>query len=397
MSTPQFRRATRQAVKLKVLAMGPSGSGKTMGALRIAESITPKIALIDSENDRSGYYADSIEFDSLSLHDHTPNGYMEAIQAAIEAGYEIVIIDSLSHAWLNVLDRKEAYDRANPRSNSYTNWKLFGAEWERLIRFILDAPIHVIATARSKQAYELVEDNGKKRPEKMGLAPQIREGTEYEFALVFDLFPSHMARVTKDNTGRFDRGEAVLWNLCDGSVGAELRDWLQTAKPVARPTPATCAAIDDAIRALPENKQVAARQRWAARRDKGVTEEEAQQILAALRPATSPAETTAGEPDATSQAEPDQPAEDQAEPAAETETDPAEAALSEDTRSSLEESILTLERHDERQGRQWRRAYDQQRESLTEAKGQELVSRLRPLVQAAVEAARSEAEADDAE
>lgn len=284
MSQFQFKRAARQAVKLKTLTIGPSGSGKTLGSLRVASAIAPgKVALIDSENDRSSYYADALEFDSLSLSSHKPDDYINAIQAAIDAGYQAVIIDSLSHAWQNVLDRKGKHDRDNPRSNGYTNWKIFGAEWEKLIRFILDAPIHVFATSRSKQAYELItNDNGKKTPEKLGMAPQIREGTEYEYALVFDLLPSHKARVTKDNTGRFDKGEGVLWDLCDGSVGAELRDWLAGAVPVARPTPETCAAIDDAIRALPEAKQTEARQRWAARRDKGVTEEEAQTMLAAL-------------------------------------------------------------------------------------------------------------------
>lgn len=75
---------------------------------------------------------------------------------------------------------------------------------------------------------------------------------------------------------------------CATAASALNCDWLQTAKPVAWPTPETCAAIDDAIPLLREAKQVNARQRWAARRDKGVTEEEAQQMLAALGPAPAP-------------------------------------------------------------------------------------------------------------
>lgn len=251
-----FKRAQRTAVKLKVLAMGPSGAGKTYAALHIAHGIAPgKIALIDSENDRSGYYADVLPFDSLSLDSHTPKDYIAAIDLAVANGYEVVVIDSLAHAWQNVLDRKTQYERANPKANSYTTWGTFGAEWERLIRHILDVNVHIIATSRSKQAYEQVTDsNGKKKVEKLGMQPMLRDGAEYEFALVFDIQPSHMAQCTKDNTGLFDQDAMQMWNLCDGSVSKLLREWLTTAKPAA-PKPAPAPVVDDANK--PSAEQVA--------------------------------------------------------------------------------------------------------------------------------------------
>jgi hypothetical protein len=280
--TIQFRRAARNSVKLKTLITGASGAGKTIGALRLAEALAAmpgKIALIDSENDRSSYYADLVEFDVLSLSDHRPDAYLTAMAAAVEAGYEYIIIDSLSHAWQNVLSRKEAYDRANPRSNSYTNWRLFGAEWDRFLRGILALPAHVIATARSKQAYEQTEVEGRKKVVKVGLAPVLREGTEYEFALHFDLNEAHKADIKKDNTRKFD-DRAVLWDLCDGSVAHALRAWMASATPVASPTSETCKALEDAISALPEAKRSAVRQRWGTLRAIGVTEAEAQEMLA---------------------------------------------------------------------------------------------------------------------
>jgi hypothetical protein len=280
-----FKRAVRSAVKLKVLITGPSGGGKTLGALRLAEGLgLGDIALIDSENDRASYYADRLTFDVLSIPDARPDTYVAAMRAAVEAGYQVVIIDSLSHAWQNVLDRKTEYERANPKTNSFANWKTFGGEWDRMIRAILDLPAHVIATARSKHAYEQIElEGGKKKVTKLGLAPTIREGTEYEFALHFDLNEEHAAEVKKDNTGRF--GDATrVWDLCNGTVVGPLREWLAGATPVERPSAATLAAIDEAIAALPEGKQAEARRRWAARRDKGVSEAEAQHLLAKLAP-----------------------------------------------------------------------------------------------------------------
>ena len=230
-----FKKAQRTAVKLKALFMGPSGSGKTLGALKVAKGLSPKVALIDSENDRSSYYADAVDFDSLSLKEHTPKAYMKAIDDAMEADYEVVVIDSLSHAWQNVLDRKLAFEKANPSKNAFTMWAQFGAEWERLIAHILHADIHVIATARSKQVYEQVEQNGKKRIEKLGMQPQLRDGAEYEFALVFDIAITHTATATKDNTGLFMLSENDnMWDLCAPDVPKRLRAWMDGAAPAVK-------------------------------------------------------------------------------------------------------------------------------------------------------------------
>ena len=280
-----FRRATRTAVKIKTLLLGPSGSGKTLGGLRMAEGLVSgpgKIACIDTEHDRSGYYADQIEFDSLSLAKASPASIIEAIRAAESAGYEACVIDSLSHAWQDVLDRKEKYDTANKGSNGWANWKRFSAEWDVLVRAILESPLHVICTARSKQAYEQVEEGGKKKIVKMGLEPTIRAGTEYEFALVFEILESHAAMCTKDNTSLFSAPD-VLWNLCDGTVPSALRAWMSMAIDVARPMVATSHAIDDAISAITDPaRQEKARARWAKLRSEGQTEDQARAVLAKL-------------------------------------------------------------------------------------------------------------------
>lgn len=280
----QFQRAQRSAVKLKILLTGPSGAGKTLGALRIAEGIAPgKIALIDSENDRSAYYADRLEFDVLSLTDHRPRSYVAALDAAVGGGYQVVIIDSISQAWSDVLGRKSAYDASAPHSNSWANWRTFSAEWERLVRHILDAPVHVICSARSKQSYETTDVGGRKSIVKQGMAPIAKPGLEYEFAVHFDLLISHVARALKDNTGKFDRGDAELYDLCDGSVPAALREWISTAKPVEVPADETMVAIEEAIGALPEARVPAVRKRWTSRLRSGLNDGDARVVLAAIQ------------------------------------------------------------------------------------------------------------------
>lgn len=242
MSAMQFKKATRKNVKLKILLQGPSGSGKTIGALELAKGLAAagdgRVAVIDSEKDRSEYYADRYEFDKLSLDDLRCQAYGQAIQVALDAGYGVIVLDSLSHAWLELLDRKERYDAAHPSTNKWTNWGMFTPEWEKLIRFILECPAHVICSARSKQAHEQVEDGGRKKVVKLGLAPQLRENTEYEFALSIAISESHYGEATKDNTGLFgDKSQPI--NLLDGTVAKRLLQWVSsgavevnTTKPV---------------------------------------------------------------------------------------------------------------------------------------------------------------------
>jgi hypothetical protein len=279
----QFRPATRRQVKIKMIVTGPTNSGKTLGALHIANGLAPgNILMLDSEHDRADYYADEVPFLKTAPESHHPKAYIAVIHAAVAKGAGVLIIDSLSHCWLDVLGRKDAYDKANRGSNPWANWLIFGPEWDELLREILEAPIHIICTARSKMAHESIEQGGRKQVVTLGLAPQFRENTLYEFAVGFSIESSHGAQVAKDNTNLF--GEAgKVWDLTNGEVPTLLRRWLSTAVEIERPTPETQKAIDDALIALPEAVQAKARKRVAARKQKGLPELEALELLAQIR------------------------------------------------------------------------------------------------------------------
>lgn len=240
-----FRRATRQAVKLKIGVQGPSGSGKTEGALHLARALAPngKIALIDTEHGSASLYADRFTFDTLELEPpFTTKRYLEALNAAVDAGYEVVVIDSISHQWAGeggILDRKGIKD-SSPGSNSYTNWAPFTKEHEEFKARLLQADIHVIATVRSKQDYILeTNDRGKSQPVKVGLAGVQREGMEYEFSIMFELQMDHKARVSKDRTNLFE-GQAV--DFREPAAGKAIVAWLASAEP-AQPKPPTLTVV----------------------------------------------------------------------------------------------------------------------------------------------------------
>lgn len=253
MSTaPTFTRATRRAVKLKIGVDGPAGSGKTEGMLALLKGITSggRIAVADSENESASYYSDRYEFDGVPLDSKsTQQSLIQIIDGAVANGYDALGIDSLSRIWQNTLNAKDAYDAANPTANRWTTWGRpeFGGGWEKMMKYLLDAPIHIVATMRSKMAYEQVEHEGKKKVVKLGLQAQVRDGAEYEFGVVFSVNMAHRAEATKDRTHLFTDGEML--DLCDPALHKRLVRWMNTE------TPATGEAVE-ALRALMDHDAV---------------------------------------------------------------------------------------------------------------------------------------------
>jgi len=240
-----FTRAARRAVKLKIGIQGPAGSGKTLGALHLAKGLAPngRIALIDTENGSASLYADRFEFDTLRLDaPYESDRYIEALGTAVDAGYEVIIIDSLSHQWAGpggILARKEEKDLRG--GNHFTNWGEFSKEHSGFQATLLATPAHVIATFRTKQEYVVSEDGkGKHAPKKVGLAAVQREGFDYEFSLMFELQMDHKAGASKDRTGLFD---GKLLDLRKPDIARELRTWLSSAAPAVEPAPAAAPIV----------------------------------------------------------------------------------------------------------------------------------------------------------
>lgn len=228
-----FKKAERKKVYLKIALTGPSGAGKTMSAILIASGIGKKIALVDTENGSASLYSDRYPFDTAEITPpYTNNKYLEAIKSAETAGYDVLILDSLSHGWSGdggMLATKEALDARG--GNSYTNWGKITKEHEQLKGAILNCKIHLIATMRSKQDYILeTNDKGKQAPRKVGMAPIQREGMEYEFTTVLDLGMDHSAQASKDRTGLFD-GQIFKPTK---ETGETLMKWLQSGIPISK-------------------------------------------------------------------------------------------------------------------------------------------------------------------
>ena len=198
----QLQTAQRKRAKIKMGLQGPSGSGKTMSSLLIAFGLCGdwnKIAVVDTENNSSNLYAHLGTYNVLSLSaPFTPEKYIQAMELSENAGVEVIILDSVTHEWENLLDFHSSLT-----GNSFTNWSKITPRHNDFVQKILQIPCHFISTIRTKQDYVLTEVKGKITPEKVGLKSIQRDGLDYEFTLVFDLDIKNFASASKDRTGLF--------------------------------------------------------------------------------------------------------------------------------------------------------------------------------------------------
>jgi hypothetical protein len=242
----QIKKATKRESKARLALCGPSGSGKTWTGLLIATGLAGdggKIVVIDTERGSASKYSDTFQFDVIELDEFSPQTYIEAIRLAEAQGYDVVVIDSLSHAWAGKGGALEMVDEASRRSrsgNSFTVWRDVTPWHNKLIDAMIGARLHVIATMRTKTEWVLQEDErGKKTPKKIGMAAIQRDGMEYEFDVVGDLDLDHTLVISKSRCPALD--EKVI-KKPNGEVTNALREWLageavteEPAKPAAAP------------------------------------------------------------------------------------------------------------------------------------------------------------------
>lgn len=203
-----FKKATKKQLKLRLLLEGPSGSGKTYSSLILASGLGKKIAVIDTEKRSASLYADKADFDVVELQPpYTPESYIEAIQAAEANGYEVLIIDSITHEWSGT---GGCLDIQSALGGRYQDWAKVTPRHNKFIETILQADLHIIATARTKSDYVIDVSGSKMKVSKVGMKTEQRDGLEFEFTCVLRLNENHMFTASKDRTGMFDNKEGVL-------------------------------------------------------------------------------------------------------------------------------------------------------------------------------------------
>lgn len=234
-----FAKAVRKRAKARIGICGPAGSGKTMSALKLAFGIVGpngRIAVLDTENESASLYAHLGDYDvDVIKPPFTVEKYISGIREAEKLGYDLIIIDSLSHAWAGTGGILEFVDARteSAKGNKFAGWREATPKHNSLVDAMLQSPMHVIATMRSKTEYILVEDEkGKKVPKKVGMAPVQREGMDYEFSLVFDVDQErHIATSSKDRTELFDG----FFGKLTEEHGRAIHAWLDSGEETQQP------------------------------------------------------------------------------------------------------------------------------------------------------------------
>ena len=256
--------AVRDDVFTKWALFGPSGSGKTFSALVVATGMAkafekkkgrkPKILLADTEKGRGKYYSDEFEYSYVRFDaPYNPEAFIELINYAVDQGYDILIIDSASHEWSGEGGCLELQQRAG---GTYQAWAKVTPRHNAFIESIAYSPIHIIATMRGKDQYEVEKDDrGKTNVKKLGVGATQRDGFEYDFTVSFMLDQkTHTVSVEKDTTHVFDnRGSFILTE----SDGEKVMNWatsgsgktpeVRRIEPVDPEAPDELSAIKDEL------------------------------------------------------------------------------------------------------------------------------------------------------
>lgn len=252
-----FQPATRRQLKVKAGLMGTAGTGKTWNALAIAEALAGsngRVAVIDSERGRAEAYAGDFAFDHLKLPNYAPETYIEALSLANDAGYDVIIVDGISHEWqgrdgiLSSVDRFGGWKEATPRHDAFV---------DALFRL----PRNVICTIRAKTQYQVAEvprDGGGMRQEitKLGVGPVQRDNLEYEFDLLGMVELDHSIRLHKSVISSLPSGSVLPPGENPRALGREIawsiREWVEAGEEVVAPTEADAKFVGLLVRLLKE-------------------------------------------------------------------------------------------------------------------------------------------------
>lgn len=241
-----IKKAVRKAKKLRIGLSAASGFGKTYSALLLAKGLCggdlSKVCVIDSEKDSASLYADLGPYSTVNLDPpYSPERYIDAISFVESQGFEVCIVDSITHEWEG---EGGCLDIHAALGGDFKTWAKVTPRHNDFINKILRSSCHIITTVRRKQDYEMVQVGGRTQIQKVGTKELTRDGFEYELDINFEVINSnHMVKASKDRTQLFiNEPEFIITE----EIGKQLIQWSNSG---------STEALDDAMNQVRNAKE----------------------------------------------------------------------------------------------------------------------------------------------
>lgn len=188
---------------LKIYMYAPTFAGKTYSSLLLLNGIIQEqhglteaeawehILIVDTEYGRASNYSSLGKFKMSVISKPYSIDKLGMIADEVANMKDIygLIIDGMTPFWSKeggALDMKVQYDAQG--GNSYSNWQKITSILDPVLTKLLDLPIPVIFTARSKNDTALISNaKGKIEPKTFGLKPDFRDNFDYECDLVVNI------------------------------------------------------------------------------------------------------------------------------------------------------------------------------------------------------------------
>lgn len=267
----EFRPASRTSTTLLIGLAGPSGCGKTYSALALARGLAGpdgRVAMIDTEACRGLHYAGMFDFDHGDLRaPFSPEAYTEAIMAADNAGYDAIVIDSMSHEYEGeggLIEWAAAEESGVPKPGvvdpepwkrdhwikqpvkSPGNWAAPKSAHKKMMGKLLQVRAHLIFCMRAEEKMLVkneTDDNGRRRTTVVAAADRpilerwqaiAEKRFAYELTASFLLLPDNPGvplplKLQEQHKAAFPAGERV-----SERSGAKLAEWAGTDNATTR-------------------------------------------------------------------------------------------------------------------------------------------------------------------
>ncbi|MFE7106585.1 AAA family ATPase [Streptomyces sp. NPDC057600] len=232
-----FRPATKDGHTATVAIQGPSGSGKTWTGLSVASGLAEgeRFAVIDTERGAAALYVNDlgISFDTLPMRRYDPRDLQKALAAAAQAGYPVVMVDSLSPFWKGTDGTLDQVEKAKSKygGNKFAGWKDGTPLQNEMIEALMSYPGHVVVTMRSYVDWVL--ESG--QPANKGMRAEQRRGIEFEFGVAAEMDAGNRLRFIKSRCPAF-RG--LILDQPNGArdIAKPYLDWLREGAKEVDPT-----------------------------------------------------------------------------------------------------------------------------------------------------------------